>query len=90
MYMNTQATLEKMLQTKFYGMAKAYQASLQQKSNEQILKFLSVAKEIYSFRRAPTGFFRAALIDCQLIVVMATAIAIIPEKRKISMPMPIR
>lgn len=34
--MNTQATLEKMAQMKFYGMAKAYQASLQQKNGEQM------------------------------------------------------
>lgn len=34
--MNTQATLEKMHQMKFYGMANAYQASLQQKSGDQM------------------------------------------------------
>lgn len=36
MYMNTQATLEKMHQMKFYGMAKAYQTSLQQKNSDPI------------------------------------------------------
>ena len=34
--MNTQATLQKMQQMKFYGMAKAYQASLLQKTGEQM------------------------------------------------------
>lgn len=34
--MNTQATLEKMHQMKFYGMANAYQASLQQKNGEPL------------------------------------------------------
>jgi len=34
--MNTQATLERMHQMKFYGMANAYQAALQQKSGEQM------------------------------------------------------
>ena len=34
--MNIQATLEKMHQMKFYGMANAYQTSLQQKKGEPL------------------------------------------------------
>ena len=34
--MNTHATVEKMNQMKFYGMANAYQTSLQQKNGEQM------------------------------------------------------
>ncbi len=34
--MNTQATLEKMHQMKFYGMSRTYQAFLTQKDHEQL------------------------------------------------------
>lgn len=46
--MNTQATLERMHQMKFYGMANAYQASLQQKNGEQMTLDTMVAHLIDS------------------------------------------